>query len=61
MRDFIKYNTDNFKLVNSDYFIELDFSHINNIQFKSYEDGSKEIIMNEHNKFDFSLNSVRKI
>lgn len=61
MREFIKYNTDNFKLVNSDNFIELDFSHVNKIQFKSYEDGSKEIIMNEHNKFDFSLNSVRKI
>lgn len=31
------------------------------IRYKINEDGSKEIIMNEHNKFDFSLNSVRKI
>lgn len=31
------------------------------IRYKVNEDGSREIIMNEHNKFDFSLDSVKKM
>lgn len=30
-------------------------------RYRVNEDSSREIIMNEHNKFDFSLDSVKKM